>query len=114
MPDCDVRYEVQDRTGNAAHASVDDVCELLLSRAAAPRDDHEDGHVDAAMATIVDQYGKDTVRDIVRLILAEGLTHRTAATDQNMLPVAGVWIGTTAGWYLRELNAKIGDVTHAD
>ncbi|MEE6209218.1 hypothetical protein U3A55_03455 [Salarchaeum sp. III] len=106
MPDCDVRYEVQDRTGNGAHASVDDVCELLLSRAAAPRDDYEDGYVDAAMATIVDQYGKDTVRDIVRLILAEGLTHRTAATDLDMRPVEGVWIGTTAGWYLRELNAQ--------
>jgi|AntDeeMinimDraft_6_1070357.scaffolds.fasta_scaffold18125_1 hypothetical protein len=106
MADSDALYEVQDRTGNAVHASVDDVCELLLSRAAAPRDDHEDAHFDAAMAAIVDQYGESAVRDVVRLILAEGLAHRTAATDHNMRPVAGIWIGTTAGWFLRELNTE--------
>lgn len=69
MADSDALYEVQDWTGNAAHASVDDVCDLLLSRAAAPRHDHEDAHFDAAMAAILDTGRRDsTERQIIAVV----------------------------------------------
>lgn len=105
MTDSDALYDVRERTANPAHASVDDVCTLLLSRAKDPRENHQDAHFDSAMAAVVDQYGDKAVREVVRLILVDHRTHRTAATDLDMRPVDGVWIGTTAGWFLRELNA---------
>jgi hypothetical protein len=105
MTDADALYNVREQTGNPAHGSVDDACDLLLSRAEDPRDDHQDAHFDAAMAVLVDRYGEEAVREVVKRILVAQLSHRTAATDLDMRPVNGVWIGTTAGSFLRELNS---------
>ena len=105
MTDSDALYDVRERTGNPAHASVDDVGALLLFREEDPRENHQDAYFDSAMAAVADQYGDEAVRAIIRLILVDHRTHRTAATDLDMRPVDGVWIGTTAGWFLRELNS---------
>jgi len=106
MTDADALYDVRERTGNPAHTSVNDVCDLLLSRLEDPRENHQDAYFDSAMAAIVDQYGEEAVQQVIRRILVDQLSHRTAATDLDMRPVDGVWIGTTAGWFLRELNAE--------
>jgi len=58
------------------------------------------------MAALVDRYGEDAIREVVRCILVGQLSYRTAATDRDMRPVDGVWIGTTAGSFLWELNAE--------
>lgn len=105
MTDTDALYDVRERTGNPAHASVDDVGALLLSRAADPRENHQDAYFDSAMAVVVDQYGEKAVQQVIRRILVDQLSHRTAATGLDMRSVDGTWIGTTAGWFLRELNA---------
>lgn len=99
-------YDVRERSWNPTHASVDDVCELVVERAQNPREDHEDAHFDEDMAEIVDRYGADTVRTVIHRILIEHYPFRTATVDPNMRNVDGVWIGTTAGWFLRKLNAE--------
>lgn len=106
MTDPDALYDVRERTGNPAHASVDDVCELVFDRAETPRADHHDAHFDEAMATIVDQYGTETVRTVIHRILVEHYPFRTATVGLDMRNFDGVRIGTTAGWFLRELNAE--------
>ena len=106
MTDTDALYDVRERTGNPAHASVDDVCELVLERAQTPRADHQDAHFDDAMAEIVDQYGTETVRTVIHRILVEHYPFRTATVGLDMRNFDGVRIGTTAGWFLRELNAE--------
>ncbi|WP_115864523.1 hypothetical protein [Halorussus litoreus] len=106
MTDADALYDVRERTGNPAHTSVGDVCDLLLSRLEDPRENHQDAYFDSAMAAIVDQYGEEAVQQVIRRILVDQFSHRTAATDLDMRPVDGVWIGTAAGWFLRELNAE--------
>lgn len=55
MTNTDAQYAVHDRTGNPEHASVEDVCDLLLSRTAAPREEHVDAHPDDVMAAVVDR-----------------------------------------------------------
>ncbi|WP_135536406.1 hypothetical protein [Halostella pelagica] len=106
MTDTDALYDVREATGNSAHPSVNDVCELVLYRAASPRDDHQDAHFDEAMAEIVDRYDADTVRTVIRRILVEHYPFRTATVDLDMRNFDGVRIGTTAGWFLRELNTE--------
>ncbi len=45
MTDADALYDVRERTGNPIHAPVDDVCDLLLSRAEDPRAGHQDAYL---------------------------------------------------------------------
>lgn len=106
MTDTDALYDVHERTGNPTHASVDDVCELVFERAQTPRADHHNDHFDEAMAAIVDEYGPETVRTVIHRILVEQYPFRTATVDLDMRNIDGVRIGTTAGWFLRELNAE--------
>ena len=106
MSDTEATYSVRERTGNPAHASVGDVVELVFDRAETPRADHHDAHFDEAMAAIVDQYGTETVRTVIHRVLVEHYPFRTATVDLDMRNIDGVRIGTTAGWFLRELNAE--------
>lgn len=82
----DAVYDVRERTGDSEHASVTEVCETILARAAEPRTGHPDAHLDAAMAAAVDRYREQTVGDAVRLILVDELTFRTAATELDIPP----------------------------
>lgn len=104
MTDHTTVYNVQERTGNPAHASVDRVCEQLLDRAATPRTDHPDAHLDETMATVVDRYGDAVVQAVIRRILVDGIPFRTAAADHDVAALDGVRIGTVATQVLRELN----------
>lgn len=97
-------YDVRERTGNPENASVEEVCDRLLSRAAEPRRDHRDSHFDLAIAEFVDEYGEETVHSLVRRILADQLPFRMAAKDGDVPPAHGVSIGTAAVWTLREMN----------
>ncbi|MFC4360228.1 hypothetical protein ACFO0N_19955 [Halobium salinum] len=107
MTDTDALHDVRERTGNPVHASVDDVIALVFERAQNPREDHQDAHFDEAMATVVDRYGEDTVRTVIHRVLVEHYPFRTATVDLDMRNIDGVRIGTTAGWFLEELNAKL-------
>jgi hypothetical protein len=98
-------YDVRERTGDPAHASVD-VVELVLTRATNPRADHQDAHFDEAMAAAVDRYGIQAVRTVIHRVLVEHYPFRTATVDLEMRNIDGIRIGTTAGWFLRELNAE--------
>ena len=97
-------YDIQERTGNPAHASVDRVCERLLDRAAAPRTDHPDAHLDETMATVVDRYGDTVVREVIHRIFVDGVPFRTAAADHDVAALDGVRIGTVGTQVLSELN----------
>lgn len=99
-------YDVRERTGNPAHASVEDVVELVCKRAQDPRGAHQDAHFDEAMATVVGRYGEEAVRTVIHRILVEHYPFRTATVDLDMRNFDGVRIGTTAGWFLRELNTE--------
>ena len=109
MSDTDARYNVRDCTQNPNHASIDEVCERLVSRAKNPRANHQDAHFDVAMADVVDRYGEAAVREVVELVLAGDVTFRTAAADLDMRSIDGVRIGTTAQWILGELNGTTTD-----
>lgn len=104
MTDIDAFYDVREATGNPAHPSVDDVCELVLDRAANPRDDHPDAHFDQDMQVAVDRHGEETIRQAIRLVLVENYTHRMAASKLDIRSIEGIMIGTTAGWFLHELQ----------
>lgn len=106
MPDGDALYDVRERTGNPEHASVDDVVALVFERAENPRTDHQDAHFDAAMAAVVERYGTDPVHTVIHRILVEHYPFRTATTDLEVRNIDGVRIGTTASWFLEELNAQ--------
>ena len=108
MSEKNTYYDVRERTVNLEHASVDDVCEFMLSRGENPRKNHADGHFDEAISAVVDRYGEGTIREAVRLILTENVPFRTAAAELEMRSGDGVRIGTTAGWFLDELNAEEG------
>lgn len=99
-------YDVRERTGDPDLASVEDVYELVFERAQNPRDNHISAHLDEAMARFVERYGKDTVQTVIHRILVEHYPFRTATVELDMSNVDGVWIGTTATGFLRELNAK--------
>ena len=99
-------YDVREQTGNPAHASVNDVVDLVLMRAENPCTDHQDAHFDEVMAAAVDRYGAGTVRTVIHRVLVEHYPFRTATVDLEMRNIDGIRIGTTAGWLLRELNAK--------
>ena len=104
MTDHATVYDIQERTGNPAHASVDRVCERLLDRAAAPRTDHLDAHLDETMATVVDRYGDAVVREVIHRIFVDGVPFRTAAADHDVAALDGVRIGTVGTQVLSELN----------
>ena len=99
-------YDIREQTGNPAHASVDDVVDLVLTRTENPRTDHQDAHFDEAMAAVVDIYGTGTVRTVIHRVLVEHYPFRTATVDLEMRNIDAIRIGTTAGWFLRELNAE--------
>ncbi|MFA9427301.1 hypothetical protein [Natronorubrum sp. A-ect3] len=109
MTDSDALYDVRERTGNPEHASIDEVVELVFERAQNPREDHQDAHFDVTMATVVDRYGTEPVRTVIRRVLVDHYPFRTATSDLEMRNIDGVQIGTTAGWFLGELNAQQGD-----
>ncbi len=109
MTETDALYEVQERTENPAHASVDDVITLVLDRARDPRENHHNAHFDEAMAAVVDQYSEDAVRTVIHRVLVEHYPFRTATVNLDMRNFDGVRIGTTAVWTLRELNAQGDD-----
>jgi hypothetical protein len=106
MTDHATVYDVRERTGNPGHASVDTVCERLLERAATPRTNHLDAHLDTAIATVVDRYGDAVVRAVVHRILVDGVPFRTAAADHEVAAVDGVRIGTVVTQVLSELNTE--------
>ena len=109
MTDAEPLYDVRERTGNPEHPSVDDVVDLVLERAEHPRADHQDAHLDEAMATVVDRYGSETIRTVIHRILVEEYPFRTATADLDVDNVDGVRIGTAAGQFLAELNARQDD-----
>jgi hypothetical protein len=106
MPDAEPLYNVRERTGEPDHTSVDDVVALVVERAQNPRDDHEDAHLDRAMATIIDTHGTESVRTVIHRVLVDNEPFRTATTGLEMRNVDGVRIGTMASWFLEELNAR--------
>ena len=83
-----------------------DVVDLVLERAQQPRTNHRDAHLDELMATVVDRYGTEPVRTVIRRILVDGMPFRTATHDLELSNVDGVRIGTTAGQFLDELNTQ--------
>ncbi|WP_254538422.1 hypothetical protein [Halomarina litorea] len=105
MTDTDALYDIRERTGDPAHASVD-VIELVFERARNQREDHQDAHFDEGMAAVVGRYGEDIVRTVIHRVLVEHYPFRTATVDLDMRNIDGVRIGTTAGWFLEELNAE--------
>ena len=109
MTETDALYDVRERTGNPAHASVDDVITLVLDRAREPREDHHNAHFDEAMAAVVDRYGADAVRTVIHRVLVEHYPFRTATVNLDMRNFDDVRIGTTAVWTLRKLNAQGDD-----
>ncbi|WP_336136300.1 hypothetical protein [Natronomonas amylolytica] len=109
MADSEPLYDVRERTGNPEHPSVDDVVNPVLERAESPRGDHQDAHLDEAMATVVDRYGSETVRTIIHRTLVEEYPFRTATADLDVDNVDGVRIGTTAVQVLEEMNARQDD-----
>jgi len=58
------------------------------------------------MATVVDWYGTEAVRTLIRRIVVDGRPFRTATHDLGLSNVDGVRIGTTAGQFLDELNTQ--------
>jgi len=109
MTDSEPLYDVRERTGNPEHPSVDGVVDLVLERAENPRADHQDGHLDEAMATLVDRYGSETIRTIIHRILVEEYPFRTATADLDVDNIDGIRIGTTAVQVLEELNPRQDD-----
>ena len=109
MTDSEPLYDVRERTGNPEHPSVDDVVDLVLERAENPRVDHQDAHLNEVMATVVDRYGSEAIRTIIHRILVEEYPFRTATADLDVDNVDGVRIGTAAGQFLAELNARQDD-----
>jgi len=61
------------------------------------------------MATVVDRYGSETVRTVIHRVLVEEYPFRTATAGIDVDNVDGVRIGTTAGQFLAELNARHDD-----
>lgn len=102
----DEAYRVQENTGTATHPSIDDIIELTLQRAAAPRPDHQqDSHLDQYVSHAVEAHGESAVIDCIRLTLVEGLTHRAAGAaafgDEDY--IRGIEVGVACSTYLREL-----------
>lgn len=79
--------------------------DLVFERAQNPRADHQNAHFDAAMVAVVDRYGAEPVRTVIHRVLVEHDPFCTATADLKMRNIGGVRIGTTAGWFLAELNA---------
>jgi hypothetical protein len=86
-------YNVEERTGNPEHTSVDAVCERRLERAADARTDHSDAHLNTAIATVADRYGNSVVRAVIHRILVDGVPFRTAAADHDVAVLDGSGLG---------------------
>ena len=56
------------------------------------------------MATVVDRYGTEPVRTVIRRVLVDGMPYRTATHDLEPSNVDGIRIGTTPDQCLDELN----------
>ncbi|WP_236045080.1 hypothetical protein [Haloarcula nitratireducens] len=82
------------------------MAELLFERAQHPRADHQDGHLDELMATVIDRYGTGPVRTVIHRVLVDSMPYRTATHDLEVRNIDGVRIGTTAGQFLDELNEQ--------
>jgi len=85
------------------------VVDLVVERAQNPRTDHDDAHFDSAVAAIVDRYGTELVRTVIRRILVDDEPFRTATNGLEMRNVDGVRIGTAASWFPEELNTQDAD-----
>ena len=83
--------------------------DLVVERAQNPRTDHDDAHFDSAVAAIVDRYGTELVRTVIRRILVDDEPFRTATNGLEMRNVDGVRIGTAASWFPEELNTQDAD-----
>jgi len=95
-------YDVRERTGNPAHASVDRVCERIFDRAAAPRTDLLDAYLDGTMATVVDRYREAVVQKVIHRILVNGVPFRTAAADHDV----AAWMAFGSGRSRRRLSVN--------
>jgi len=109
MPDAEALYDVRERTGNPEHASATDVVDLVLERAQNSPVNHQDAHLDTTMAAVVDRYGTEPIRTVIHRVLVNQYPFRTVTTDLEMRSIDGIRIGTTAGWFLEELNAQRDD-----
>jgi len=64
-----------------------------------------DAHFDEGMAAVVGRYGAAAVQTVIHRVLVEQYPFRTATVGLDMRDFDGVRIGTTADWFLHELNA---------
>jgi hypothetical protein len=106
MTDSEPLYDVFEQTGKPEHPSVDSVIALVFERAQNPRTDHQDAHLDEAMAKVVEKYSSGTVQTIIHRVLVENYPYRTATVNLDVDNVDGIRIGTAASQYLTELNAR--------
>ena len=74
-----------------------------------PREDHQDAHLDEAMAAVVDRYGSESIRTVIQRVLVDDYPFRTATADLDVDNIDGVRIGTTAVRVLEELHAQGDD-----
>lgn len=98
-------YDVREATGNPDHPSVDAVCERLLADA---RDGGET-HADVVMSDILEQYGAECVRTVVRRVLVENSAFRSATHGLEMDATAGAWIGAVAVDILHDM-AEVSEI----
>lgn len=84
---------------------VDDVIE----RSENPREDHQDAHLDEAMAAVVDRYGSESIRTVIQRVRVDDYPFRTATANLDVDNIDGVRIGTTAVRVLEELHAQGDD-----
>ena len=87
------RHDVRKRVRAPEHADVDTVCEHIRDRAADPRTDHPDVHLDTTIATVVDRYGDTVVRSVIHHILVDGVRFQTATTDHDVAALDSVQLG---------------------
>ena len=58
------------------------------------------------MTTIIDTYGTEPVSTVTHRVLVDNETFWTATNGIEMRNIDGIRIGTTANWFLEELNAQ--------
>lgn len=81
----------------------------VIERAENPREDHQDAHLDEAMAAVVDRYGSESIRTVIQRVRVDDYPFRTATADLDVDNIDGVRIGTTAVRVLEELHAQGND-----
>ena len=102
----DAACRVSENTGNPDHPSIEDIIELALKRAAAPRPkQHPDAHFDQYVSHAVEEHGESAVTECIRLVFVEGFTQRSAGVkafgEEDY--VRGIEVGVASRSYLREL-----------